>query len=265
MPATRTVRLNGDTNLLKLVAIVAMLIDHVGARLYPQYRVLREIGRLAFPLFAYCMAAGCVYTRNIGKYALRVLVFAAATQPIYMIAMSHAPAGFDWLRGYYRVDLILQWFYSGHLNILFSLFLGILVIWTVRDGKYALTALLAAAAFVLSGYIDYGSNGIILMALFYAFIDKPLAAAVSTGLFMLYMGLPAAFTNVWFLGSGAFLSGEWLASLRLYPRTQIYALAALPLIICPMKSKVKIPKYFFYAFYPGHLLLIHLIKTYAMR
>jgi hypothetical protein len=83
------IRLNTDTDFLKLVAIVSMLIDHLGARVFPQYVEMRYIGRLAFPLFAYCMAVGCVFTKNIGKYALRVGIMAILVQPLYVTAMGH--------------------------------------------------------------------------------------------------------------------------------------------------------------------------------
>ena len=44
------IRLNTDTGFLKLIAIVTMLIDHMGAIFFPQYRVMRIIGRIAFPV-----------------------------------------------------------------------------------------------------------------------------------------------------------------------------------------------------------------------
>lgn len=45
---------NLDTDFLKLIAIVSMLIDHIGSVFFPEVRVLRWIGRLAFPIFCYC-------------------------------------------------------------------------------------------------------------------------------------------------------------------------------------------------------------------
>ena len=63
-----TLKLNKDTHLLKLIAMLAMLIDHLGAVVFPQYRSMRIIGRLAFPLYAYCLVAGCIYTKDILRY-----------------------------------------------------------------------------------------------------------------------------------------------------------------------------------------------------
>ena len=51
-------------NQLKILAMVCMTLDHIGAAFFPQAVWLRVIGRLAFPLFSYCIAEGCRYTRN---------------------------------------------------------------------------------------------------------------------------------------------------------------------------------------------------------
>jgi len=248
MRATRNVKLNNDTNMLKLVAIVAMLIDHLGSQIFPQFIVMRQIGRIAFPIFAYCIAAGCVYTRNIGKYALRVGILAILVQPLYAATMGHTLSGvFDWTKGFYRPDLIVEYFYSKKLNILFSLGAGILLIWTIREDKLVATAALAAALFMFKGRLDYGIDGIILILLFYSFIDRPLVSAVSVGLFTLYMGAPMLFSNM-----------------RFSYGTQIYALAALPLIYIRMNTGLKLNKYVFYIFYPAHLLLIFFAKAFWM-
>ena len=50
------VALNGDGNLLKLIAMLAMLCDHAGKMLFPQHAIMRIIGRLAFPIYAYSLA-----------------------------------------------------------------------------------------------------------------------------------------------------------------------------------------------------------------
>ena len=64
-------------NQLKLLALFAMTCDHVGLQLLPQFIILRIIGRLAAPLFAYMIAEGCRYTHNRGRYLGRLLGMAA--------------------------------------------------------------------------------------------------------------------------------------------------------------------------------------------
>lgn len=72
-------------NQLKLIAIVLMTIDHIGAYLLPQYVILRYIGRLAMPIFAWMIAEGCHYTKNRFRYLLTMLGFAAVRQVVYFV------------------------------------------------------------------------------------------------------------------------------------------------------------------------------------
>lgn len=244
----KTIRLNTDTGFLKLIAIVTMLIDHLGAVMFPQYPVMRVIGRIAFPIFAYCIAAGCIYTRNIGKYALRVLIMAVLVQPLYVTAMNHQTRmAFNWARNFYRPDLIFQHYYAGvNLAIHFTLFMGILLVWTLQEKKYVATAVVFAACWYLQGQLDYGMYGIYLIVLFWALIDRPLASLVWVAAYMTWYGLPTLRARLWPLDN-----------VRVY--VQLYALMALPLIYIPMNTKIRVNKWVFYLFYPVHLAAIYLL------
>lgn len=74
-------------NQLKILALIAMTCDHAGLQLLPQFDVLRLIGRLALPIYAYMIAEGCRYTRDRRKYLGRMLALAAACQSVYFAAM----------------------------------------------------------------------------------------------------------------------------------------------------------------------------------
>lgn len=74
-------------NQLKLLALVSMTCDHIGLQLFPQSDILRIIGRLAFPIFAYMIAEGCHYTRNRAKYLLTMAGMALLCQAVYFLAM----------------------------------------------------------------------------------------------------------------------------------------------------------------------------------
>lgn len=63
---------------LKIIGIVSMTIDHIGFFLFPQNIVLRMIGRLAYPIFAYMIAEGCCHTRNKMRYFCTMLGAACA-------------------------------------------------------------------------------------------------------------------------------------------------------------------------------------------
>ncbi len=95
MAGRQDVRLNTDTGFLKLIAITTMAIDHVGAAILPQYPILRVIGRIAFPIFAYSLAVGCVYTHDMRRYLMRMLLLALVSQPLYALGLSHTTAAMD--------------------------------------------------------------------------------------------------------------------------------------------------------------------------
>ena len=75
-------------NVLKLIAIIAMLIDHVGKLFFPHIIILQIIGRLAMPIFAFFIAEGFYYTKNKLKYFLTMLIFAVIAQIPYVFLFS---------------------------------------------------------------------------------------------------------------------------------------------------------------------------------
>ena len=70
---TVSTRAGLDATVLKLIGVVTMTIDHIGYILFPKLALLRIIGRLAYPIFAYLIAEGCAYSRHKTKYFLSVL------------------------------------------------------------------------------------------------------------------------------------------------------------------------------------------------
>lgn len=134
-------------NQLKILAMVCMTIDHIGAAFFPQAVWLRVIGRLAFPLFSYCIAEGCRYTRNKARYFGSVFACGA------VCVIAFLPFG-----GFYG-------------NALITLSLSILLLYGVEAWKssgklrfLALTAALAAVFYLLCRTvpIDYGFAGVLL-------------------------------------------------------------------------------------------------------
>ena len=237
---------NENTGFLKLLAIVFMVIDHVGVAFFPQCRELRFFGRAAFPLFAWCLVVGACYTRNIWKYALRLLLGGALFQPFYMYGMNH------------------QW---QELNILFELLLGLLAIAAIRENRYGSKywgpALAILISCVLSLNASYGWKGILFILVLYAFRSSRTALALGMTVFCLFWGQGTMMlTNLFGLAlpqkvSWLPYSGTLLSDLF---RIQFWAILALPLILLPMKSRLKLPKWAAYGFYPFHLLVIGVIR-----
>ena len=74
-------RLSG--NILKLIACAAMFADHLGVMCFPNEEILRIIGRLAFPIFAFMIAEGARHTRNRLRYFLTIFTVGVLMQIVY--------------------------------------------------------------------------------------------------------------------------------------------------------------------------------------
>ena len=143
---------------LKMIAIVTMLIDHVGAVLFPQIELLRIIGRIAFPIFAFTLVEGFFHTRDVKKYLMRLGVLALVSEIPFDLAFFGVPFAFV------------------HQNVFFTLFLGILMLYfvvnTPRDFRRVLCVL---GMILLADYLqtDYGSWGLLMILCYYVFREKP--------------------------------------------------------------------------------------------
>ena len=154
---------NTDTSFLKLLALVFMLIDHMGVVIFPGVTEFRVIGRMALPLYAWCLVVGCVKTHDPLKYALRLLALAAFSQPLYMLALNHT------------------W---NELGILFLLVLSLLAIEGIRRKFYFSQFWAPLLCYTLLGVfrVDYGWRGMTFILLLY------LARENRGGLIAAYLG-----------------------------------------------------------------------------
>ena len=196
-----------------------MIIDHIGASFFPQVIILRVIGRIAFPLFAYCLVVGCLYTRDFRKYLLRLLVFAIISQPVYVLNV------------FGRLE---YWFY---LNIMFTLLFGAFAVYSLMDFRRRWWLLLPCIAACVFLHLEYGTYGIILIVAFYMLREKRWLSAV---VLTLILALPAI----------RFVNGV----IKL--NYQGFAVLAAPFIYARTDTKLRLNKYFFYVFYPAHLWVI---------
>ena len=236
---------NENTAVLKALAILFMVTDHVGAALLKQYSELRIIGRIAFPLFVWCLVVGTEYTRNIWKYALRILLVGIVSQPCFMLALNH------------------KW---NQLNVFATLLIGLLGLAAIRVNKFGsrywgpVVAILIACGIEM----DYGWQGVLFVFLLYGCRKQRSAIASVMIAYCLYMGygtytITKAF-GIQAISSIPFLaySGRLMADIA---RIEFWAILALPLILWPMKTRTKMPKMIGYAAYPVHLLIIGLIRN----
>lgn len=245
--APKEVRLNTDTNLLKLVAMATMLIDHTGKMFFAQYNIMRIIGRLAFPIYAYCIAVGCVYTHNRLKYLSRIVLLGLISQPFYAVALGHTTQrmyAVSFAENPLRAMLNFYVESWAKPSILLTLAMGILVIWSIREKQLVFTAALALLVWKIQGSLDYGWRGVVLMVLFYLFCTR------------WWISLPVVLTYMIWWGMRS--SSYELFGIRF--GIQMFAIFALPLIYIPTYSKLKINKWIFYLFYPAHLIFIMLVQ-----
>lgn len=244
--------ISGST--LKMIAIITMFIDHVGAiivermlmrgmsevptggvdfmneygSLYTLDMVLRLIGRLGFPIFCFLLIEGFQHTRNVKKYAVRLLLFAFVSEVPFDLGF----CGNVW-----------NWQYQ---NVFFTLFIGLLVIIGFRlteqktEGKqivrFVLYIVIAAIGMVVAELLktDYSAIGVLTITVMYLFRYRR----------MLETGLGCAVLTVF--SPIEITSFAMMIPVRLYNGTRGWNI-----------------KWLFYVFYPAHILLLYLI-AYAM-
>lgn len=207
-----------QVDFLKVVALLAMVVDHVGVYLLPEILSLRIVGRLAFPLFAFALVQGFLHTSDFSMYSRRVLFLALAWQVLY---------SFFYLMGYFPK--------SEPLNFVFILYIGLIILDMLRDKKFVcvIVILLVIFLFDVIGFsIPYGSYGLILIVLIYFFYYDLLF--LSFCLFVLSFGY------VYFGFHGVI---------------QVFAPFSL-LFVFFRFSLFKVPSFFFYFMYPFHLAVI---------
>ena len=227
---------------LKLIAVITMLIDHIGAGIirYRElgyvsvigdmdlYTLLRAIGRMAFPIYCYMLVEGFVHTRNIWKYGLRLLAVAI---------VSELPFNYLFYNSYY---------YPGHNNVLWTLLLGLAVMYCISmvgksdlspNANHVLKIIIMFAGMALAGLtkLDYKYAGICCIAVMYSLYSDD------------------TYKRLY-----AILLGVVILTL-LSSRLEVWAL----FILIPFHfyrghrgADSKALRTFFYLFYPAHLLIL---------
>lgn len=246
---------------LKWMAIIMMAIDHVGAVIvhglafrrgvtYSDwehvYWTMRTIGRLSFPIFCFLLSEGFRYTRSRKNYLARLSLFAVISE----IPFDYALSG-----GY--VDMDSQ-------NVFFTLAIGLSAIWMLESLKNRTLQVLAVlACCILSEVIkcDYGLIGVVLIVICHVFRQKPARRAMA-GTLWLFFGTMLHFAVDLGLGTLPRMDA-WDVFSYLLDSAYIEIPGALAFFLIGRYHGEKggaFPKYFFYAFYPLHLLLLGLIK-----
>lgn len=224
-----------NNNQLKVIALVTMTLDHIGVLLLPQVTILRLVGRLSFPIFAYMIAEGCAHTRSMPRYLGTMASLAAVCQAAYFFAMG-----------------------SLYQSVLVTFTLSISLTWLV---KWALShrsvgARLLAAAGILAALfvtelapllltstdfaVDYGFLGVILPVA--VFLGRTKQQKLRLALVVLVLMA----VDAW--------PGQWAALLTL-PLLALYN---------GRRGKADL-KWLFYVYYPAHLLVLEGVSLLLSR
>ncbi len=234
-------------NMLRTIAILLMLSDHIWATYMSFGNWMTYIGRMAFPIFAFQIAEGFVHTSNFKKYALRLLGFAVITEIPFNLFYSS------------------RWFNPYHQNVLFTLLLGLLAIYVIDKlkknhtpkniVKSVLLLLLICVGSVL-GFVDYGFSGFLMVVMFYVLRDFPFAFLAQ----LVAMGL----INIVFF-EGQVVPVEIFGKMFEIPTQGFAVFSLIPIWLYGGKKgrSSKVMQYGFYAFYPVHMIILYLIKFFA--
>ena len=206
---------------LKMIAITTMLIDHIGAVLFPDIIYFRIIGRLAFPLFAFLITEGFRKTNKEKKYMGRLFIFSLISQIPFWMAFGN----------------------DSGLNIFFTLTLALMALYFYEKYDNVLAVILIGLLAELM-HTDYGIFGVILIFFIHIYRDDFLKMIkYITAMYLVFFILPGFFSEEQFI----------------YFLMQLFALFSFIFIKnYNGKQGYKI-KYFFYFFYPVHLILLSLI------
>ncbi|MGF6990017.1 hypothetical protein M2150_001260 [Lachnospiraceae bacterium PM6-15] len=226
-----------NSSQLKIIAIIGMFFNHV-AHVFGEslpdvpYVIFTAVGGVTFPVMAYLLNEGYKYTRDIKKYAKRLLVFALISFFPFVLALYPA------------------------LNIIFSLLLGLGVIHayeTFYKTNQGFFWLIFAVAIVISFFCDWG--GMCVPIIFcYHVIKGPKKRVIVPVVIVWFFSILNA-TGIYATGASDALR-EMLANLGF---GFIGSTASIPLLLAYNGKKGNAPKYLFYVFYPAHLLVLYLV------
>lgn len=243
---TNTKKFETTSFSLHLMAMLFMLCDHLWGTILPGNDWLTCIGRVCFPIYAFLLVEGYFHTSNLKKYVKRLLLFAVISEIPFNLAMASSVI------------------YPFHQNVLWSFLIALGLIHCNEKAKASekLWIRIAVGIFtILAGYllglitmVDYYHAGILMVLTFYFFHHRNWWDYVGQLLCLGYINLEllGGFGyEVVLFGETVFLTRQGLALLALIP-------------IWLYKGKQgyhsKWWKYFCYAFYPVHLLILGLLK-----
>lgn len=242
-----------NSNQLKLIAIIAMTVDHIAWAMFDGYPstllplVMHIIGRLTCPIMCYFIAEGYHYTRNINKYTFRLFAFAFVSHFAYIFASND----------FVDFKSFIPFYYGNFLNqtsVMWSLAWG-LVMLRIADSKN-IKSIYKVLLVILICIITLPSDWSCIAALCI------MAIGTNRGDFRKQMS--------WLIFYVALYSLVYFFAIdKVYGVLQMGVVLSIPVIAMYNGKRGKNPKinkfmkWFFYIFYPAHLFVIGLINYFS--
>jgi hypothetical protein len=227
-------------NALKFIAAAAMICEHVGMMLLPQLEFLRIIGRLAFPIFAFMISEGAKHTKNRLRYLLTLAGFALIIQAVYFIYSNSLEMSI-----FVTFTLSVCMIYA--LDLFKSALIGTRLHKKIFTGLLFLLSVTIVSAIDKHVDLDYGFAGCMLPVFASLFVQPRKQQSP------LFEQLDCIPFRLCAMAAGLLLLG--MASVN---KTQYYAFLSLPLLFLDSGKRGGLKtKYFFYIFYPAHLLILY--------
>lgn len=233
-------------NVLKIIAAISMVIDHIGFMFFPDLLILRLIGRIAFPIFAVMIAEGAKYTKNKLRYFLTIFLLGIICQVVYYFFDDHS-LYMSILITFslsilliYMLQLIKYIIFNTKTKLLFKILLPVVIIPLSIVGLYFLN---------LYVEIDYGFWGI-LTPVFMSIVDfrnikVPKKVKIFDNYYLRLLLMSICLIMLTITGQ----EFQWAC------------LFTIPLLLFYSEKRGKLKlKYFFYLFYPLHLVVLQGIQ-----
>ncbi len=233
-------KLRLNSNQIKLIAIIAMTVDHLTWALFPGTQavwyvfLLHIVGRLTAPIMWFFIAEGCHYTHSFGKYAARLFAFSVVSHFAYNFAF-----GIDFLP-----------FSTGVFNqtsVMWSLAWAVVLIWICKQDKIPRWAKILSIAVicVISFPSDWSSIAVMCPLFLYSHRGK--------------FKLQSRDIVIW---SFVYATVYFIFLDKLYGALQMFTFLTIPILsrYNGERGKWKAMKWFFYIYYPAHLVAVGIIR-----
>ncbi|MCQ2467832.1 MAG: conjugal transfer protein TraX [Clostridia bacterium] len=248
--------------MLHIIAMLFMLSDHMWSTLLPTQVWMTCIGRIAFPIFAFMLVEGYFHTRSFKKYLLRMLIFALISEIPFNLMMGGVINPFDqnvmWtfllaLLGMKLMELIKRkWRKAFDKHIAKSSKTKYIPVVLVTIGWGALIALVVLLFYILGmiTFVDYHGEGILMVFAFFILRGRKWWNYIAQFIAMYYI-------NVTLLGSLYYPVSIFGFQFDFYQQA-FGLLALIPIWLYKGRQghHSKPFKYFCYAFYPVHMLIL---------